>query len=94
MNSVWEKMKNVTPDTWARSICLLVALINQVLAILGKDLLPFAENDIYQLVSIVATIVAGLAAWWKNNSFTTPAIQADKYMKALKSGTAAETKSK
>lgn len=87
MNSVWEKLKNVTPDTWARSICLLLALVNQMLAIFGKDILPFAENDVYQLVTIIATVVTGVVAWWKNNSFTAPAIEADKYLKTIKSDT-------
>lgn len=81
---MWERLKTVTPDTWARSVCLLVALINQVLAMVGKNILPFAENDIYQFVSIVATIVTSIVAWWKNNSFTKNAQKADKYMKALK----------
>lgn len=85
---MWEKIKAITPDTWARTICLILALANQTLAMLGKDILPFAENDVYQVVSIIATIVTGIVAWWKNNSFTDAAIKSDKYMNALKSGTA------
>ena len=82
---MWEKLKNITPDTWARTICLFVALANQILIMVGKDVLPFAENDIYQAVSIIATIVTGVIAWWHNNSFTDSAIQADKYLHELKS---------
>lgn len=93
MNAFWEKVKTITPETWARSVCLVIALVNQILATLGKNVLPFAENDIYQLVSLLATIVTGLVAWWKNNSFTDAAIKADKYMDALKSGTAEEAES-
>ena len=83
---MWEKIKKITPDTWARTICLLIALVNQCLAIFGKQALPFAENDIYQLVSVLATVVTGAAAWWKNNSFTTVAQTADAVMKQLKAG--------
>lgn len=81
---MWEKIKTVTPDTWARTICLLVALVNQCLAILGKESLPFAENDIYQVVSLLATIITGAIAWWKNNSFTEAAKNADALLKESK----------
>mgnify|MGYP001068070601 FL=1 len=81
---MWEKLKTVTPDTWARSICLLIALANQCLAIFGKEALPFAENDIYQVVSLLATIITGAIAWWKNNSFTQAAQTADQIMAGMK----------
>lgn len=81
---MWEKLKTVTPDTWARTICLLAALVNQCLAILGKEALPFAENDIYQVVSLLATIITGAIAWWKNNSFTQAAQTADQIMAGMK----------
>lgn len=81
-----KKLKDVAPDTWARTICLLLAMVNQVLAIFGKGALPFAENDIYQIVSLAATIITGMAAWWKNNSFTPEAKLSDKILKEMKSG--------
>lgn len=76
----------IAPDTIARTIVLVLALINQLLAIFGKGTIEIAENDIYQVVSIVFTIVSSIAAWWYNNSFTNHAIRADEYMKALKNG--------
>lgn len=83
--TLWDKVKTISPATWARTICLLLALVNQVLAILGKEILPFGEEEVYQLVSISATIITGLVAWWKNNSFTQSAIAADNYKDELKS---------
>lgn len=79
------KLQSISPSTWARTICLLLTLINQVLAVAGKNVIPFAENDVYQVVSVVATIVAGITAWWKNNSFTSKAIKADEYLDELRS---------
>ena len=76
----------IAPDTIARTIILVLALINQILAIFGKGTIEIAENDIYQVVSIVFTIGSAIAAWWYNNSFTKHAIRADDYMKALKNG--------
>lgn len=77
-------MKSIKSDTIARTIVLALALINQVLAISGKDILPFAEEEVYQICSLIATIVTSGIAWWKNNSFTQEAIAADEIMKAEK----------
>ncbi len=74
----------VSADTIARTMVLALALINQVLAILGHSTISFADNDIYQLVSLCWTIAASLIAWWKNNSFTCAACQADAWKKAQK----------
>ena len=78
-------MKRISTDTIARTICLVFALVNQVLAIFGKNVLPFTNDEIYQAVSLVATLSTSLLAWWKNNSFTSAAIEADRLMESLKS---------
>lgn len=39
--------ERINPDTIARTIVLILALINQTLAIFGKERLPFVESDIY-----------------------------------------------
>lgn len=77
------KMK-VTADTIARTIVLALALINQVLAVCGKGTIDIAENDVYQVVSLVITIASAVVAFWKNNSFTKAAIEADAYLSTLK----------
>ena len=78
-------MKNIKSDTIARTLVLALALINQVLAIVGKQALPFAEDDVYQICSLIATIITSVTAWWKNNSFTQAAIKADELLKKEKS---------
>ena len=70
----------VSSDTISRTVCLAIALANQILAILGKDKLPILDDDVYQLVSILATVVTAVAAWWKNNSFTMAARYGDRAM--------------
>ena len=72
---------NITAGTIARTIVLLLALANQVLVMCGKQVLNIADDDIYQIVSIVFTIGASAVAWWKNNSFSQAAINADKFLK-------------
>lgn len=75
---------NITAGTIARTIVLILALANQVLAMCGKQVLNIADDDIYQTVSLLFTIGASAAAWWKNNSFSYEAIKADKIMSELK----------
>lgn len=70
-------MREIKPDTIIRTIVLIIALINQILAILGREKLPITDDMVYQIVTIIITIGASLWAWWKNNSFTIPAIQGD-----------------
>ena len=78
-------MKKVSKETLLRTVILAITLINSVLIMLGKNPLPFSENEIYQAISAVCTVAASLWAWWKNNSFTNAAIRSDEYMNALKS---------
>ena len=75
---------NVSTETIIRTIVLLVALTNQILTAVGKNPLPFSDDVIYEAVTLAVTICASLWAWWKNNSFTKAAIEADAVMKSLK----------
>ena len=74
----------ISAGTIARTLCLCLALINQLLAIFGKGTISFSEDDVYQAVSIIFTLVTSVAAWWKNNSFTQAACMADKILCAEK----------
>ena len=73
-------------DTIARTIVLFIALTNQVLAIAGKEVFPVTEDQVYQIVTLIATVGASVWAWWKNNSFTANAIKADEVLAELKGG--------
>lgn len=75
---------NISAGTLARTIILVLALINQILVITGHSVLPIQDDQIELLVSTIWTIVASLISWWKNNSFTAPAIKADKVLKQEK----------
>lgn len=85
--------KKISAETIIRTVVLVITLVNQVLTTLGKNPLPFAEEDIYAVLTTAATIAATLWAWWKNNSFTTAAIQADEYLSELKTENATNTES-
>ena len=77
-------MKNISAGTIARTIILVMALLNQALSAAGKPMLPIEDAQIEALVTTLWTVVAAVIAWWKNNSFTQAAIKADSYMAALK----------
>ena len=74
----------ISAGTIVRTICLLLALANKVLSALGKPVLPIESATVEQLVTAGITTVAALIAWWKNNSFTAAALEADKTFDRLK----------
>lgn len=75
----------ISLDTVIRTILLLFALTNQILTASGHPILPFNDEFITELVTILFTLVASILAWWKNNSFTKNAVKADDYLNRLKS---------
>ena len=77
-------MRNIKTDTIIRTIVLIIALVNQGLAIFGKEAFPVTEDMVYQGVTLIATIASAIWAWWKNNSFTEKAIIADEYLNDLR----------
>lgn len=79
-------LKNISAGTIARTIVLVLALINQVLTVTGHAVLPITDEQINTLVSTIWTVVAAVVAWYKNNSISAAAIEADAVMKDLKQG--------
>ena len=76
----------ITAGTIARTIVLLLALVNQCLSMAGIQVIPIADEDINTLVTTLWTVCASLAAWWKNNSFTRSALAGDAAMRAEREG--------
>lgn len=76
--------KGVKKATIVRTLLLSFALVNQMLVICGHSPLPFTEEAVREGVSMAITAGASLWTWWKNNSFTKAAIEADKVMEKMK----------
>lgn len=74
----------VKKETIIRLIVLIIVLFNQILVSCGHSPLPFDDATINEMVSTIITIVVAFWAWWKNNSFTKEAIEADKIMLEMK----------
>lgn len=73
----------VTAGTITRTVLLILALINQGLAIKGMSPIPVDNEMITEFISLTVLGAASIAAWWKNNSFTKKALQADAYKEQL-----------
>lgn len=77
-------LKSVSTATWVRTICLVIALINQGLSAFGKSPLPIDNAELEQVVTTLITVAAALVNWWQNNSFTKEAIAADELYAKLR----------
>ena len=74
----------ISKGTIIRTACLLLALINMVLTSTGHGVLPIDELWLEAVISDGFVIVTAIVAWWKNNSVTKAAIEADGIMRAIK----------
>lgn len=74
----------ISAGTIARTIILLLALINQCLSMAGVSPLPIEDEQVETIITTAWTVIAALIAWWKNNSFTQAALEGDKLMHSLK----------
>ncbi len=71
----------ISAGTIARTIILILALVNQILTATGHSVINISDESINTLISTGFTIVTAIIAWWKNNSFTQSALKADEVMR-------------
>ena len=74
----------MSKGTMIRTALLLLALVNQLLTVMGISPLPLEDETVTELISLGFTAVTAVMAWWKNNSFTKEAQAADEYLHALR----------
>lgn len=90
MKKIIKDLKNVTAGTWVRVVLLLLGVVNYFLTAFGVKVIQFDNEQITQLVNAVYIAVTGFYAFWKNNNFTSAALEAQQYfddMKAVKGNT-------
>lgn len=78
------KLATVDKGTIIRSVTLVLAMANQVIAIVGST--TFASSMWYQVASLVVTVITSLISAWKNNDWTYYAKLGTGVLDALKDG--------
>ena len=71
----------ISAGTIARTIILVLALVNQLLTAMSHGVINISDESINPLISTGFTSVTAIVAWWKNNSFTQSALKADEVMR-------------
>lgn len=63
-----DKLATADKGTIIRSTTLVLAMANQVIAIIGAS--TFANSVWYQIASVVVTVISSLVSAWENNDWT------------------------
>lgn len=79
-----ERELNVTIETKVRTALFFVVWLNQIFAFVGLPTLNLDFESTYAVVSAIVTFGVSAWAWWKNNSFTKPALLGDEVMRAAR----------
>lgn len=74
----------ISTGTIVRTICLVLALVNQILSATGHSVLPIEDSQVEAIVTTGLTVITSLVGWWRNNSFTKFAIAGDAVKDELK----------
>lgn len=80
-------MNNKKPSagTVARLICLVLSTLNQVVLMkTGKSFLPVESKELEDALSTVFFVASAGWSYWKNNSWTKEAIEADDTLHLMK----------
>ena len=68
MKKLTEYFKRMDKGTIIRTILVVCAFVNQILATL--ELTSWADSEIYRIISLVVTIVMAAVCYWYNNDWT------------------------
>lgn len=71
-------LKGVTAEVWTRTGILFLALVNQAVVTLKIRNGETDADSFAVFASYVLVVIGALWSWWKNNSFTMRAQEADK----------------
>lgn len=74
----------ISKSTIVRTIMVLFVILNFVLEKCGVDIIPVDEGSVFMFVETAIEIAVLVVGFWKNNSFTDAAIQADNFLRMLK----------
>lgn len=81
---VIEKIKALKKGTIIRTIIQFLSYVNQIIAIVGFQ--TFADNVIYQWITVILTIVITALSYWYNNDWSKAALTVKDIFDMLKDG--------
>lgn len=70
-------LKGVSKQTWVRTVVLVLALVNQALVMFGVTDNEVELETWTRYATYAFTVISAIWSWWKNNSFTKKAQEAD-----------------
>lgn len=88
MRRVIKSFNDLDLKAKVRLLLQIFVYINQVVLVLGQT--PLSDNQVYQIVSLVLTILITMLTYWKNNDWTGMAKTAGKVLDVLKDGEVTE----
>lgn len=76
-------MNGISVSTIVRTLCLVLALVNQFLSAAGKPIIPIENETLEALLTAGITTVVAIINWWKDSSITPNAIASHAVKEAL-----------
>lgn len=77
-------LKGVSMQTWVRTLVLILALVNQALVMFGVTDNEVELETWTRYATYAFTVISAVWSWWKNNSFTQKAQNADNLLNSQK----------
>ncbi len=84
LSRIIRQLKTVSPSTWVRLIFLIIAIVNVGFQLFGFGEVDFGKETAEKVASFIVMLLSSAAAFWKNNSFTEAAQEADALLKLLR----------
>jgi len=84
LKDIAENLSQVSYGSWLRLALLLLSLVNAVLRMLGAETFFYTEEGTAEVISCLMIVISAACAFWKNNSFTAAAQQADRLLDEMR----------
>ncbi|GIO22899.1 phage holin [Oceanobacillus sp. J11TS1] len=78
-----EKLAKIN-NKWVRLAVLIIVFLNTAAMLFGYQLIPLSNEELVSVLSLIALFISEIWNHWKNNSYTSSAKEADKFMEKLK----------
>ena len=79
-------MNNESVKGSIRLIATFILMVNMCLTLVGKNPIPFDETQVTEFLTMLATGLSTVWAWWKNNNMTAKARAAKELTSKIATG--------